>query len=414
MARVLTVGWEIDVSRTNGVEAGISGGGTHTRDTTLFRSGVASGKYNAGAGNAVISTTLSNVINLAASTSYYMRAYFCFTNLPASTVTILSFGDPASSAGLGARITSGGKLQLFNNVTSAQIGSDSAATISADGATWYRVELSVTINGSTQFSAVELRLGGTTVASTSGLTLATSNSQWVGWVFPAPGANNVLNIDDFAINNSAGAANNSWPGDGKVVVLVPISDSAVGSGWTGGAGGTSNLFAAVDSTPPVGQANPGTDTSQIRNASSAAASYDANLTSYTTAGVGASDTVNAVTPVCSVAAPVVTGAKTGSFGIVSNPTIANRVFTGGASAAANFWRGSAAGTYASGWTPWEIGTITDAPTVTLGTSPVARLTITGGTASRIAMCDFMGLYVDYTPAASGNTYTKAGYGIEHG
>lgn len=124
-----------------------------------------------------------------------------------------------------------------------------------------------------------------------------------------------------------------------------------------------------------------------------------NLATYASAGIAAGDTINVVLPVVNVGAPLVTGAKTGSFGVSSNPVITNRVFTGGTTAPANFWRGVAPATYATGWTlGWERGTVTYNPAVTLGSSPVARLTITGGTASRIAMCDAIGLYVDYTPA----------------
>ncbi len=88
-----------------------------------------------------------------------------------------------------------------------------------------------------------------------------------------------------------------------------------------------------------------------------------------------------------------TGAKTGSIGVVSNPTVANIAFP----SSANFWSGVTAGTYLTGW-KWEHGTSTDAPTVTLATQPVTRVTVTGGTASRIAMCCAMLIYVDYTPA----------------
>lgn len=368
-----------------------------TRDTSVARSGAASWKFDSDVGTICDGGLLFTWL---ASTTYYLRAYEQFSNLPsASFARVLRFGSDGN--GISARLTSGGKLQLWNEVANTQIGSDSSVTLAADSATWYRIELSATFNGSTQISACELRLDGTTVASTSGLTLAstvaTANHGWIS----NPGASCVMHVDDVALNNSAGAANNSWCGDGKVVLLVPISDNAIGTGWTGGAGGTSNLFAGVDNTPPTGKANPGVDADQIRNATSnASVHYDANLTSYTTAGIGASDTINAVQPWTVTAAPVTTSSKQGLFGMASNPAITTVALSAGGTAGA-FWAGATAGTYGTGW-KFSSGTLTETPSVTLGTSPVCRITqVTAST--RIAMVCFMGMYVDYTPAVVGAT-----------
>src|SRR6185369_369314 len=123
--------------------------------------------------------------------------------------------------------------------------------------------------------------------------------------------------------------------------------------------------------------------------------YDATMTDYTTAGVGAGATVNVVDPVISTAAPVSTSAKVGQVGVVSNPAIAVINLTGNSG---QFWSGTPAGTYETGW-KWSHGTRTYAPTVTLGTAPVMRVTqVTSST--RIAMVCLMGIYVDYTPAVS--------------
>src|SRR5213079_3376565 len=71
-----------------------------------------------------------------------------------------------------------------------------------------------------------------------------------GWI-TNPGASKVLNIDDVAINDISGTTQTSWPGEGNIVLLKPTSDNQIGS-WTGGAGGTTNLWDAVNNTPPVG------------------------------------------------------------------------------------------------------------------------------------------------------------------
>lgn len=419
MARVVTTGAEVDgVNNITPDRTGLYGSsGSLSRDTTTFRSGVASFKFDSLGTNGAIGVkparwttgASTDSLNPIASSTYYCRVYMCFGTTPGGTVRVIDCGSTATTNGVGVRITAAGKVQFFNNVAGTQIGSDSAATIAFDGATWYRFEIQITTNATPQITSCELRLDGTTVASTSGLTVAAGTVFAFGWI-AAPGANQVCYADDVAVNDSTGANNNTWPGDGKVVLLKPISDSAVGSGWTDDAASGTNIWDAVANTPPQGIADTtgSTGLHQIRNASSNSASYDANLTSYTTAGVGASDTVNVVEPFVVVGSPVATGGKSGSFGIPSNPTIANRAFTGGTSTSTFFWNGSAAGTYLSGWR-YEVGTITETPTVTLGTSPVARLTITGGTASRIAMSCFMGMYVDYTPAVVSTYQPRYGF-----
>ncbi len=324
-----------------------------------------------------------------------------FSALPGSSVSIMSFGTLA--AGLFARLTAAGKVQLFNGATSTQIGSDSAATVSAGTDTYYRVEMKVVYNGSTQISDVELQLDGVSVASTSGLAIA-SLAIKIGWGLTAPGANTIVYLDDVAFNNNAGANNNTWPGDGAVVLLLPTADSAVGTGWVLGnntaEGG--NGWNSVNNTPPVGIADlggAGADTGQIRNATAAANSnFDATMTTYTAAGVTAGSTVNAIHPWVITAAPVTTSSKQGTVGVVSNPAITNIALSATGTAGA-FWQGAAGGTFITGW-KGSPGTITEAPSVTLGTAPVMRVTqVTSST--RIAVVCFMGIYVDYTPAVGG-------------
>jgi len=332
----------------------------------------------------------------------FLRCYFCFDGLPTTDVIILQVGSFLTD--LKIKLTTTGKLQLWAN--NAQVGSDSSATIVADSSTFYRIEISATGDASGIAISAELRLDGVTVASDA---VTTSSSEpfgftHIGWI-DAPGANLSIYLDDYAANDSTGANQNSWPGDGHVVLLKPTADSAVGTSWTTSAGASTSLFDCVDNEPPIGIADTTANAGhQIRNAGSSTASYDVTLQSYTAAGIGSSDTINVLIPIINTAAPVVTGAKTGSVGVVSNPTISNIAFINGATAAANFWSGVAAGTFPTGW-KWERGTVTHAPTVTKGTGPVMRVTITGGTSSRVAMVDFMGLSVDYTP--SGTAYTES-------
>jgi hypothetical protein len=217
-----------------------------------------------------------------------------------------------------------------------------------------------------------------------------------------------LYFDDFVADSSV------IPGEGAVVLLKPTGDQA----WFGWRLGTNTAFGngyeSVNNTPPLGVADlaAGSDPKQIRNAvASANDSYDALMTTYTAAGIGAGSTIEAIRPIVLTAAPVTTSAKLGTVGVVSNPTIAN-VSLGATGTAGAFWSGVTAGTFPTGW-KFSGGTFTVAPAVTLGTAPVMRITqVTSST--RIAMVCFMGMYVDYTPSVGGAAedpppYVGAGY-----
>lgn len=377
-----------------------SGGAAITITSSSPRSGAFAYRCASGAGNATSFVAWVPTVS-AASTSYFLRGYFRFTDLPTATIYILGFST-STGDGIWIRLTSAGDLQVWDGKNNAQIGSNLAGAITADATTWYMLEVSMTIDGSAHPSAGEGRLNGVSFASGS-ITTATACTDQInaGW-FSAPGASKTLDVDDVALNNSSGGSQNSWPGSGNVVLLIPTATSAAGTGWRLGTntaeGG--NGWNSVNNEPPVGVADlaVGSDPKQIRNATANANdSFDATMTTYTAAGVTTGATVNVVDPITATAAPVVTSAKQGTVGVVSNPAIANIALAAGGTSGA-FWSGVAANTYPTGW-KWSHGTITYAPAVTLGTAPVMRITqVTSST--RIAIVCFMGMYVDYTPATA--------------
>jgi hypothetical protein len=388
MARLITAGAETK-SDTLEVLGASGGAGTRTYDTGTVRSGAVSVKLNSGAGNAACYSLASFTTSLG--TTYYLRAYFNFTTLPTAVSTFL-----VTIAGPLYRVTikSDNKLYLQNSGT--DIGSPSSALLTD---TWYRIEIAWKIDtGALDYA--ELMLDGVSVASEVNVSRTDSVATGINLgLVSAPGANIVCYVDDVAFNDSSGGSQNSWPDAAKVVLLLPTADSAKGTGWTNDAASTPNLFNSVDNTPPIGIADTssGTGLNQLRNATSNANSnYDANLTTYTTAGIASGDTINVLDPIVATAAPVTTSSKQGTVGVSANPVIANVALSATGTAGA-FWAGATAGTYAVGWKASH-GTATYAPSVTLGSSPVLRITqVTSST--RIAMVCFMGMYVDYTPAA---------------
>lgn len=390
MARLWTAGAEVQdtgaVANVNQIEGYKSGTGTLTFDTGTVRSGARSFKVDAGAGNATIVTSFD--VSTVNGRNYYQRSYINIPAAPTADSTIMLSLNSGGEV-MGVRLTT--SLTLLLRAGGVQVGSASPALSTGQ---WYRVELRSKI-GTGATDECELLLDGVSIASTAVANVSdTALSIFrFGWG-QAPGANKALYFDDVALNDDQGANQNSWPGDGNVVLLLPTADSAVGAGWTLGSGGTP-LFGGVDNTPPAGVADTGT-TAQIRNATSNANSaYDATMTTYTAAGVPAGATVNVVDPIVATAAPVSTGAKQGTVGLASNPAI-TPVALAAAGVSGAFWQGNAAGTYPTGW-KISHGTVTYAPAVTLGTAPVMRINqVTSST--RIAMACFMGIYVDYTPA----------------
>lgn len=388
MARLSTTGFEINDFPTSGTTAE---GWVKTTLGSVSSAVVRSGALAFQTGNGQIATvSLSPALTLTAGRRYFLRAYCQWTTgtLPGVQQTIIGENAGTDYNVKLSATGSGSKLGLFHGST--QIGSDSATLVVNQ---WYRIEMSWIIATGTG-DAAELQLDGVSVASETGANRTDTLASIIQiGTFAAAGGSGFF-VDDVALNDDQGASQNSWPGAGNVVLLLPTADSAVGTGWTLGSGGTP-LFGGVDNTPPAGVADAGT-TAQIRNATSNANSaYDATMTTYTAAGVPAGATVNVVDPVVATAAPVSTGAKQGTVGMVSNPAITPIALAAGGTSGA-FWSGTAGGTYPTGW-KISHSTVTYAPAVTLGTAPVMRINqVTSST--RIAMVSFMGIYVDYTPA----------------
>ena len=313
----------------------------------------------------------------------FIRVYFNTTSItPSANSTIILLANPAGATFASIRLKTTGELQLLNS-SSTQIGSDSAALV-AD--TWYRIEISFTLNTGGN-DTVSARIDGVEFAS--GAPTGPSNTEVIGrvrlgWV-SAAAAGITLYFDDFAWNDSSGTTQNSWPGEGKIVLLTPTSDNQVGD-WTGGAGGVTNLWEALNNAPPVGTATE-TNTSQIENATNGGGTdYIANLTDYSTAGLTASDTINVVQAFVDTGEDAAANTKTGQFKLASNPAGNFTAFTFADD-------NGALGTWPNGWRCMWSESV-DAPSVTLGTSPTIELDNTTASTDVVSV-DSMGAYVDY-------------------
>jgi hypothetical protein len=317
--------------------------------------------------------------------TYNVRAYFRWSVLPTSDSVILAVRDFTLSALIRWFWTnSTGTLDL-------EVGPGLAVQASFTPVTgvWYRIEAYVSI-GSGAVDTWGGAINGGILASGSGASI--SDNVPTNLVFQ-PGTGATARYDDIAVNDSTGAAQNALPGEGKVVLLLPISDNARAALWTGGAGGTTNLWDAVNNTPPVGLASASaTNTSQIEHAGGAAGTtdaYDANMTTPATAGIGASDTINCALFMEVDGEDIATGTKLLNFEVLSNPVIAS---PGNVTAGND---GGAEGTYPTLWVVRRSAPVYGSA-LTVGTSPVMRAR-RPETVSRVASVCFMGIYIDYTP-----------------
>lgn len=220
----------------------------------------------------------------------------------------------------------------------------------------------------------------------------------VGYSASQAVANKIVYIDDVILSIDDGnfdVLSNLM--SRNVILLRPVSDAQVGS-WTGGAGGLTNLFDAVDNTPPAGTATE-TNTTQIESIDSsgdnATDEYRANLTSWATAGVGPNDAIICIIPLINHGEDVATGTKTGSFGLQANPVTTYQSFTFGADV-------GALATYPTNWT-WSTGgpsnTPINYPSINKSQTTVIAVRKTD-TGTRVASVDFMGVMVEIAKRGS--------------
>lgn len=278
-----------------------------------------------------------------------------------------------------------GTLTIQDSAGANGVTSTNALTV--DGL-WHRIEIDIgwsSGNGRRVFVDGVSWASSTTTAATgqtgSQIGAATSSNATADIYF-----DDVLWDDDTFVNSG-------FPGDSKQLILNVTSDNNRGT-WTAGAGGTTNIWLGVGAIPPRGlSAAAETDTSQIKNLTNTA-NQDAvfNASVYNSAGIKAQDKINAVMPIWNDAEEVATGTKTGNVWISANPAQSAAPSQGSFDFGDD---GGACGTFPSGWAT-HCGLVTVNPSVTVTTTPTVTIRAVSAT-TRARDCDFLGIYVDYTP-----------------
>lgn len=325
-------------------------------------------------------------LTLTSDRGYYLRARAMISATPSADTLLVSTGgaSPGTTAAMGLALASGSRaIRIW---AGGAVRDVAGPTLAVDTA--YLLELFVTYSSAGN-EIVTGRVDGVQFATFTGAITAAALDAYFG---VSANAAITAHFTDWAINDDQGSDNNSWCGDARTAMLLPASDDAGNStisadAWRAGNSGTTNLFDAVNNTPPTGATSPGTTASQIVcDTPSVARNYVAVTGTYN-AQINGADTINVVQGIVAHGESVSTGTKTGTIDVFANPA---------GSVSASFNYGADAGGCGAWPTLWTVNrtptVIAPAPTRSSG----ASLRVTSAVSTRNVDACFMGVYVDYT------------------
>ncbi len=384
MARLVTCGFEQQqVSTTSnecegeGFVVGNGGSAGPTIDTGVKHGGAAAlkcAKSNYAAWNTISGGTPDD------STWYYARAYFRFDANP-SSASVRVLRGLRGTGGWTLALRTDGKLVLCEgaSVGGTQIGALSSALSTG---TWYRLEVAWQPKNAGGSQQIQVRLEGSAIVEATGNIGSGTHGQIIVGDSQNTETPNFY-FDDVALNDSSGSNQNSWPGDGAIILLKPVGDNNV-SGWSTGSGGDANWYDSHDNTPPIGVSSPGTQTQTKTTAANTTDFVQHNCASYTAAGIPAG---NAITLLQGIA-------QIGSADTTPRDVKVEVNFNPSGTGANTTTPSAAIGTSPANWRTGR-SAISYNPSVTRGTQPWLRLTrqTSGGTIH----ADFAGILVEHTP-----------------
>jgi hypothetical protein len=328
-------------------------------------------------------------VTIVSDRAYFLRSRFRISASPNQNMLLMGFGVPAATAvNFGLALVSGSlDIRIWG---SGNVRDVAGPTLVVDTDYLLEVEVIYSTAGSETITG---RLNGTQFATVTQAFVSTQPT--TAFFGLTAGASCTTHYTDWALNDDQGANNNSWPGDARVAMLLPVSDDTGNStisadAWRLINSGTTNLYTGVDNTPPTGIATPGSGTSQIVcDTPSTMRAYTAVTETYTSK-IAAGDTVTHVQALCGNAESISTGTKTGTILTLANPAGSGAAFTYGDA-------GGAAGTWPTNWVVNRSDLLL-APSVTRGTG--ASVQVQCVTSTRNVDVCFMGVYVEYTLAVA--------------
>ena len=392
MARLFHTGFEIDritytnyVAHTSNTQSAPDG---HSVANTTVNT---STQFVSGARSLSLASTTPHIFawSTANKTTGTLFVSFKFRKSanPTANVKLAILDSHTAIGNQGLWLKTDGTLQIYSGA--GLTGTTSAALNNSE---WYTIQVSYNL-GTGLWTA---KVNGTQFESTG------STAMSVGRLFLCGTGTTTFYFDDLIINDDSGTVNNSWPDiNEKIVLLLPVSDSTNTSFFLGDGTTTTNLYDAVNNTPPTATA--ADDSARIEGDNvNINRSYRTVTATYASAGIGASDTITAVMPMCCHGEEVATGTKSGQVAMWGNPAGGGQNFNYGDDL-------GAIGTYPSNWAWAHYGydQTTDISSIDKDVGVTVSVFQGSGT-NRVGSAAFMGVYVGYVPA-SGTTYPQTCY-----
>lgn len=298
MARVFSSGFELQSLDNNfkefvrcGTVSGVNSPGAIS--TSIKRSGAAALRINGSV------PTFNDGIGVAQDThagssnkKMWLRAYVLFEAFPSVNTAVMAIVDNTNIQNTLLTVSPTGVLQYWANIDPTSIGF-TPTTSALNLHQWYRCEIFLDTTTGTSWSG-EFRLDGTTICTFSGVNggaFPCTIAQLIAFPYPTNTSDTGIDqyYDDVAANDANGTAQNSWPGEGKIVHLYPNA-AGDNNAWnkSGGGAGDTNNFQNVD------EITPDDVTTYVKRTTSGTPIDDYNCDSSASAGIGVNDTIKVI------------------------------------------------------------------------------------------------------------------------
>jgi hypothetical protein len=314
----------------------------------------------------------------------FASIWFYVAALPTSGKKLMFLGKAGGSGtkwDMSAYIGSDGRIML--NVAGNSRGTTTNAAVVGSS---YCLQMSMKIDGANSVHVI--KVFGETLSYDGN----EPDTQAVSYLYVGKDAGDPtydIYFSDFVLNDDQGSDENSYPDPQEHVgYLMPIGENAIG-GWTGGGGGVTNLFDAVNNAPPAGNSSE-TDQTNVKNAvASATDNIDFVCQPYSILGIGSGYNIHVVRAIVRHGEHTATNTKAGAVLIALNPLQPSEDgFTFGGDAGAH-------GTEIGNWRT-TFGAPQYSPTVAYETNPIVRVGKRTATTD-VVCCDFVALIVSYAP-----------------
>jgi hypothetical protein len=314
----------------------------------------------------------------------FPSVWFYVAALPTGTRKLMFLGKVGGSGikwDMSAILLSNGKIVL--NVAGNTRGTTTGAVSVGN---FYNLQLAMKIDGANSVHIVKVL--GETLSYAGG----EPDTQAMSYLYLGKETSDAtydVYFSDFVLNDDQGSDENTYPDANEHVgYLFPIGENVI-SNWTGGAGGTTGLYDAVNNAPPLGNSSE-TDLTNIKNAvASAADDIDFVCSAYSSLGIGAGYNVHVVRAIVRHGEHTAANTKAGAVLVATNPAQSvEDGFNFGGNAGAH-------GTEISNWRT-TYGAPQYNPTLAHETNPVVRLGKRTAITD-VVCCDFIAIIVTYAP-----------------